>query len=104
MAITTKRGQPITGGRTAMQPRPPVLSDAADTSRDAQRQVMQPGQPFSNPYGTVNVPAPVNRAASHPYGNPANSLLPKRAGARIETNVGIGSPATTRETLLASGD
>ena len=57
-----KHGKPITGAKPAMTPRPPVLSDAADTSRDAQKMVSRPPMPFENPYGTKNVPAPVNPA------------------------------------------
>jgi hypothetical protein len=62
MAITTKRGQPITGSRAAMKSRKPVLSDAAHPSRDAQRIVPRPPMPFENPQGSVNVPALANRA------------------------------------------
>jgi hypothetical protein len=56
-----KGGRPITGARPDMRPRPPVLSDAADTSRDAEKQIMQPADPFANPYGPLNVPAPANQ-------------------------------------------
>lgn len=102
MALTTKKGIPITGGRTAMQPRPPVLTNQATTSADAQRQVNQPPAPFANPYGPRNVPAPPNRAASHPYGKPAKNLLPKQAGARMERSIGVGATGNTTPDMLAA--
>lgn len=46
---------------TGFRPRPPVLTDAAATSRDAQNIVSRPPTPFDNPYGSANVPAPPNR-------------------------------------------
>jgi len=61
VAITTKRGQPITGTNTAMRPRPPVLSDAAHTSSDSQKEIRRPPMPFADPQGALNVPAPANR-------------------------------------------
>ena len=75
-----KQGRPITGARPDMRPRAPVLSDAADTSRDAEKQIMQPPQPFANPYGTVNVPAPVNQ----------NFQKAQRAGLPAKERYGTG--------------
>jgi hypothetical protein len=49
--VIKKKGMPITGTNTAMRSKPPVLSDAADTSRDSQKQIVQPPQPFANPKG-----------------------------------------------------
>lgn len=98
------RQVPISGGPGQFRPTRPVKS-TANTSSDAERQIMQSPQPFGNPHGTVNVPAPVNRNASHPYGNPAKNLLPKEAGARMERNVGAASAAnTSRDMLDAVGE
>ena len=52
-----KKGMPITGTNTAMRSKPPVLSDAADTSRDSEKQIKQPPQPFANPMGAEQTPA-----------------------------------------------
>jgi hypothetical protein len=95
-----------TASRTAMIPRPPVLSDAADTSKDAQRMISRPPMPFENPHGAVNVPAPVNRNASHPYGLPAKTLLPKTAGANLVSNHASihNGTATTDDMLAAVGE
>ena len=81
------RQVPITGARPKYGPTPNVLTNAADTSRDAQRIVSQPPSPFQNPYGTVNAPAPANRNAEHPYGLPAKSLSPASAGAQNKSNL-----------------
>lgn len=44
-----------------MRPRPPVLSDAAHTSSDSQKEIRRPPMPFADPQGALNVPAPANR-------------------------------------------
>jgi hypothetical protein len=62
MAVTTKKGQPITASRNPQRPVAPVLTDAADTSRDAERIISRPENQLSNPYGVVRVPAPTNPA------------------------------------------
>jgi hypothetical protein len=63
--LTPRTGyNPKTGAAPEMRPTPNVLSDAADTSRDAQRLVSQPPAPFQNPFGSVNVPAPTNARGS----------------------------------------
>lgn len=56
-----KKGNPITGARPQMRPSRNVLSDAADTSRDAQELVRATPSPFQNRQGPVNLPV-----ASHP--------------------------------------
>ena len=104
MAIITKKGQPISGGAGQFRPRPPVLTNQATTSSDAQQITSRPASPFDNPYGSVNVPAPTNANDSHPYGNPAKTLLPKQAGARVEQYVGCGDTRTTKDMLDAVGE
>lgn len=51
------KGKPITGTNTAMRPTANVLSNAADTSRDAQKLVRQPPMPFQNPDNQLNTKA-----------------------------------------------
>jgi len=87
-----------------MRPRPPVLSDAADTSRDAQKQIMQPAQPFANPYGTVNVPAPVNQnfGRAQVAGLPAKNLNPKKAGGQITQDYSVCRGTDTTDDMLAA--
>lgn len=75
------------GSKSNLGPQAPVLTDAAATSRDAQRIIMRNQNKLSNPFGEVNVPAPVNRQASHPYGQPASSLLPAKAGAQNKSGI-----------------
>jgi hypothetical protein len=100
------KGGGITGSSTRMQSRPPVLSNQAETSRTAQRMIPRPPMPFENPHGAVNVPAPVNRNASHPYGLPAKTLLPKTAGANLVSNHASihNGTATTDDMLAAVGE
>lgn len=97
-----KQGKPISGGAGQFRPTPPVLSNQATTSADAQRVVRQPPQPFQNAVGAAELPAPTNRNAAHPYGTPAKTLLPKKAGARMEQNVGSASAANTSRDMLAA--
>jgi hypothetical protein len=64
----SNKGGGITGvSRSSLsrtqQPKPPVLSDAAHTSSDAQKKVLRPPEPFENPIGELNV-----RANSGPRG------------------------------------
>ena len=103
MAITTKKGQPITGSRTAMQSRSPVLANQAQTSRDAQKIVNRPPMPFDNPRGTVKAPAPSNRSGSWRVDNLQGSSG-KRAGvgntylSAQEMNAVGYAPTATRST------
>lgn len=75
------------GSKSNLGPQAPVRSDAADTSRDAERIISRNQNQLSNPFGVVNVPAPANRNNPNPYGQPAKTLLPKVAGAQNKTNV-----------------
>ena len=47
---------PKTASTSRMKPKAPVMTDNAKTSLGAQKQVMQPPQPFANPKGPVNLP------------------------------------------------
>jgi hypothetical protein len=98
--------RPITASRPAMRPEAPVLSNQAETSRTAQRMIPRPPMPFENPHGAANVSAPVNRNASHPYGLPAKTLLPKTAGANLVSNRASihNGTETTQDMLDAVGE
>lgn len=95
-----KQGKPITGSRPAMRPTPNVLSDSAATSRDAQKLVRQPSAPFQSRNNSVNVPAPVNRAAAHPYGSPASGVKPRNWTAAQP----VSKPMSTSAMLAAVGE
>lgn len=47
---------PKTASNTAMRPKPPVMTNANNPSADAQKQIVQPPQPFANKRGPVNLP------------------------------------------------
>jgi hypothetical protein len=55
-----KKGRPISGGAGQFRPTPNVLSDAAATSRDAQKLVRASPAPFQNRQGSMNIPAPTH--------------------------------------------
>jgi hypothetical protein len=67
---------PKTLSTKAMTPREPVRATGANALPDAQRQIMQPPQPFANPHGTVNVPAPPNQnfKSVQTHSRPAKNL------------------------------
>jgi len=76
-------------------PRPPVLSNQAETSRTAQRMIPRPPMPFENPMGSVNVPAPTHRgyrSTGHP-----KELIDKK------TNVGCANTSLTADEMAAIG-
>jgi hypothetical protein len=52
-----KQGKmPITGGKTAMKPKPPVLTDANTPSSDAERMIKRPPMPFQSKQAIANLP------------------------------------------------
>ena len=55
-----KKGNPISGGAGQFRPTPNVLSDAAATSRDAQKLVRASPAPFQNRQGSMNIGAPTH--------------------------------------------
>lgn len=55
--MSTAKGNTASGFRSQR----PVLTNAADTSRDAERIISQGPAIFANEYGIANVPAPPNR-------------------------------------------
>ncbi len=58
------KGMPITGARPENKPVRNVLSNQAETSLTAERQVRRPPMPFQTRNSAVSIPAPVNRAGS----------------------------------------
>ncbi len=96
--------RPITASRPEHRPRPPVLFDAADTSRDAQKLIVRPPQPLDNPYGAKNVPAPANRNYSQKAGLPARNLHGGAAHGGSEiTQVGCGNTSLSKDEMAAVG-
>ncbi|MGO9590673.1 MAG: hypothetical protein ACLP3K_11600 [Candidatus Acidiferrales bacterium] len=87
-----------------MRPRSPVLSDAADTSRDAERQILQPPQPFANPYGTVNVPAPTNQnfQRAQRAGLPATGRYGTSKGGYVVSSASVHSGTRTSADEMAA--
>lgn len=86
-----KKGMPITGTNTAMKPKQPVLSDAAHTSADAQKQITRPPMPFANSNSVAQQP-PAARASGG-----ISTLQPKIASGLQRTTPGAkalpaGSP------------
>ena len=93
-----KKGrQPISGGVGQFKPTPNVLSDAADTSRDAQKLVRANPSPFQNRQGPVNVP--VGRVNMQSLGIPYGAPGPVNARTR---NVGTRVTAGTTAAMLAA--
>lgn len=94
MAITRKKGQPITGSRTAMQSRKPVLANQAQTSRDAQKIVRRPPAPFDNPTGGLKTPTGRLNYKSLGIGYEVQSSGPKPQR--------YGSPVMSDKEMLAA--
>ena len=84
------KGQPITGSKPAMNAKDPVLTDAKETSLDAQKRILMPPAPFSNPNsmaqsapgGVMRPPAKTGmRAPMIPSGGPVGqSRMPNQSG------------------------
>jgi hypothetical protein len=70
--ITTK-GKPISGSGAKMAPRSQVRTE---TSRNTEKQIKMPQQPFANARGAAKAPAPTNRnfAKAQTAGRPAANL------------------------------
>jgi len=106
--MITKQRNPITGARPEERPRPPVLTDAADTSRDAQRIVDRPSMPMENPYGPKNVPAPPNRnfARDQLAGLPSNrGTRPSAQGGQAATAYSVHNDTSLdAEQMAAIGE
>lgn len=84
-----KRGMPITGANTQMRPKPPVLTDAADTSRDAEKQVMQSPRPFANKTSVAQSPPGTKASGGISTMEPriASGLTHQNPGARALPNL-----------------
>ncbi|SRR6266566_3014373 len=63
-----KTGVPANALIRTQQPKAPVLASQADTSRDLQKRLVVPPQPFSNPQTTVNAPTPASPRGAKPGG------------------------------------
>lgn len=95
-----KSGKPISGGRPQFRPTPNVLSDAAQTSRDAQKLARSSPAPFQNRQGPANVPT--GRLNMKTLGNAYETPSPVNAKTR---NVGARvTPGTTADMLRAVGE
>lgn len=96
------KGQPITASNTAMRSKPPVLSDANDTSRDAQKQIKQPPQPFANPMGAKQAPTGTGPkgAVPGPVRKPHAGLQHSSPGIRALPS---GGPVGQRKAINQSG-
>jgi hypothetical protein len=96
---------PKTSSTPRMTPRAPVLTNQ-NTSAQAQQQIMQPPQPFANPYGTVNVPASANQnfKSLQTHSQPAKNLHggSSRAAYNIK-EIGCGNTTPTSADLAAVG-
>lgn len=97
MAKIVTRTGPLTGSRPNLMPQAPVRSNAADTSRDAERIITRNANQLSNPYGVVQTPAPVNQNFQRVQnaGLPAKSMLGTAKDAFNVTEVGCDSGRET---------
>lgn len=80
--MITKGKVPISGGAGQFRQTPNVLSNAADTSRDAQKLVKGSPKPQQSRNGPMNVPAGVHESfakAQRPYGSASSNLLPRNS-------------------------
>jgi hypothetical protein len=94
------KGMPITGGKTAMRPKPPVQT-TPDTSADAQKQVMQPPAPFANKRGPANVPISERKESyDTDYTGPNKALIGTKVGAKA---LPLGAPVGQRRPINQSG-
>jgi hypothetical protein len=106
MITKGKSKVPISGGRPQFRPTPNVLSDAADTSRDAQKFVKASPSPMQNRQGPMNVPAGVNQGfakAQRPYGSTSSNLMPRHSSkSQPQTSFSIHKGTTSSASELAA--
>lgn len=76
------RGNPITGGKTEMRPKPNAYENVARPGQSAERIIKTPPQPFQSRNSAVNLPAPSNRRASAPAAPKAHPSIGVGAGMR----------------------
>jgi len=91
----SNKGGGITGSRTNMVPREPVLSNQAETSRDIAKRILRAPQPFTNTGGAATLPAPTHRGYRS-TGDP-KELIDKK------TNVGCANTSLTADEMAAIG-
>jgi hypothetical protein len=96
--------RPITASRSDMRPRPPVLANQAETSRDLQSRISgQSPQPFTDRGGAATLPAPANRNYSQKAGLPAKGIFGSSHGGSEVTHIGCGNTETTADMVAAVG-
>lgn len=99
--MKTVRNMPITGSKTNMRPKPPVMTDNTKTSLGAQQQVTQPPQPFANKRGTVNLPISEQKESyDTDYTGPNKALIGSKVGAKALPS---GAPVGQRKPINMSG-
>ncbi|MGA8872474.1 MAG: hypothetical protein WB460_15105 [Candidatus Acidiferrales bacterium] len=106
MASRPRTNVPITGAKPENRPAPNVLTNAADTSRDAEKLISRPPSPFANPYGVVNVPAPSNDnfRRYQTAGLPAKERYGTPRGGYNVTDASVhSSTRTTKDEMAAVG-
>lgn len=97
------KGQPITGSRTAMKPKAPVLNDAKETSLDLEKRISgRATQPFNNTGGAATMPAPSGASGG------ISTMEPKIASGMRHSNPGAkalpsGGPVGQRKAINQSG-
>lgn len=96
------KGMPITGGRTEVSKKAPLIPNAADTSANAQTMIKEAPTPFKNNQTTPNLPA-----ASAASGG-VSTLEPKIQSGLKRTTPGAralpsGGPVGQRKAINQSG-
>jgi hypothetical protein len=79
------KGQPITGSKSPMGPKAPVLNDAKETSLDLEKRIAgRAQQPFANRGGAATSPSPAGPrgAVPGPVQKPYANLQHSSPGAR----------------------
>lgn len=94
----------FTGSKGNMRPRPPVRTNAADTSRDAERIISRPPMPFENPFGPANVAAPKGYSGSgRDYAGVNSPGARGKAGGYSAQNIGCANTSLTPDEMAAIG-
>lgn len=103
--MVTQRGYPITSSRPNLEPQAPVRSNAADTSRDAERIVSRNANQLSNPYGVVQTPAPANQnfRKAQTAGLPSSRTYGSAKGGYNVTEVGCDNTSLSADEMSAIG-
>jgi hypothetical protein len=103
-----------TASRPAMIPRPPVLANQAETSRDIAQRVLRAPQPFTNTGGAATLPAPAHsqfrsdgnaKESQKRYGGSASASIHSSTSltADEQRSVGGGMPSERGQHSVISG-